>query len=98
MNWPSLDLHFRHSLACAAAAAGFLALPFLARSFDLGTLEGKPVIGRNVNGQLEVFKVDAKGELRHRWQKASDGDWSAWSRLSGGCLPGIAVTTNRAGE
>jgi ligand-binding sensor domain-containing protein/signal transduction histidine kinase len=62
------------------------------------TLVGKPVIGINANGRLEVFSVNAAGELRHRWQKASNGDWSSWSRLGDGCLPGIAIGTNRAGE
>jgi ligand-binding sensor domain-containing protein/signal transduction histidine kinase len=61
------------------------------------SLEGKPVVGRNANGLLEIFEVDQRGELRHRWQKPASGDWSAWSTLGKSALPGIAVATNAAG-
>ena len=47
---------------------------------------GQPVVGRNADGHLEVFRVDADGELRHRWQKFSNGSWSAWSSLLGSLL------------
>ncbi len=61
------------------------------------SLAGKPVVGRNADGQLEVFDVDQHGELRHRWQKPSSGDWSAWSSLGKSVLPGIAIVTNAGG-
>lgn len=54
-------------------------------------LIGKPVVGKNIEGHLEVFRVDGDGQLRHRWQKQSNGDWSAWSSLGGSFLPGIAI-------
>ena len=63
-----------------------------------GTLLGNPVLGRNADGYLEVFQVDNEGVLRHRWQKKSNGDWSAWSTLGANFLPGIAVANNTAGE
>lgn len=59
---------------------------------------GKPVIGKNADGSLEVFAVNAQGELRHRWQKESNGDWSSWSHLGAGFLPGIAVANDAAGR
>src|SRR3954469_12693572 len=61
-------------------------------------LAGKPVVGKNADGQLEVFKIDADGELRHRWQKESNGDWSSWSSLGGSLLPGMAIATNTSGQ
>lgn len=52
---------------------------------------GKPVLDRNANGVLEVFQVTTGGQLRHRWQKPSNGDWSSWSSLGSGVSPGIAT-------
>ena len=61
-------------------------------------LVGAPVAARNADGHLEVFKVDADGQVRHRWQKLSNGDWSAWSSLGGSFAPGIAVVSNAAAQ
>src|SRR3954471_20655872 len=61
-------------------------------------LAGKPVVGRNANGQLEVFMVGRDGVLRHRRQNPSDGDWSPWLSLGGDVLPGIAVANDTVGE
>lgn len=61
-------------------------------------LIGKPVVGKNIEGHLEVFRVDAEHQLRHRWQKQSNGDWSAWSRLEGSFLPGIATANMFDGQ
>src|SRR5689334_18748555 len=57
-------------------------------------LAGKPVVGRNADGQLEVFAVGHDGLLRHRRQNPANGDWSAWLSLGGSVLPGIAVANN----
>jgi hypothetical protein len=44
-------------------------------------LPGKPVVGKNADGQLEIFRVDANGELRHhraeqQWDLAQfAGQW-----------------------
>jgi len=54
--------------------------------------------GENPDGQLDVFRVDANGELRHRWRKQSDGDWSSWSSLDGSYLPDIAVANDATGR
>jgi ligand-binding sensor domain-containing protein/signal transduction histidine kinase len=79
-------------------ALGLFLIPSLARAGAMDvSLLGKPVVGQNADGHQEVFKVDADGELRHRWQKLSDGSWSAWSSLGGNLAPGIAVATNREG-
>ena len=59
---------------------------------------GKPVVGRNADGQLEVFRVDASGELRHRRRRQSSGDWSSWLSLAGSFLQDIAVTSDAAGR
>ena len=61
-------------------------------------LTGKPVVGRNADGHLEVFTVNPAGELRHRWQKPSNGDWAPWCSLGADCLPGIAVVSDVAGR
>jgi ligand-binding sensor domain-containing protein/signal transduction histidine kinase len=58
----------------------------------------KPVIGKNADGHLEVFRVRADGEIQHRWEKPASGDWSSWSGLGAPFLPGIAVTTNGQGQ
>lgn len=71
----------------------FAAAP--AEPLSENALAGKPVVGRNANGVLEVFQVTADGQLRHRWQKPSNGDWSSWSSLGAGISPGIAIA-NRA--
>jgi Histidine kinase-, DNA gyrase B-, and HSP90-like ATPase len=56
------------------------------------------VLGKNADGYLEVFKVEADGALLHRWQKRASGDWSSWASLGGAVLPGIAVVTNADGR
>src|ERR1035441_6641256 len=52
---------------------------------------GQLVVGHNTDGRLEIFRVAPDGELRHRWQKASNGEWSSWSGLGGSLAPGIAA-------
>lgn len=93
MSWALDTRRFRYGLAGALL---FLSLsPF---RNGLGAqpyfLVGKPVVGKNADGYLEVFKVEPDGELRHSWQKASNGDWSSWSSLGGPFQPGIAVLPN----
>jgi ligand-binding sensor domain-containing protein/signal transduction histidine kinase len=86
--------------ACIAIVAGLLAQASLAANAGAedNALWGKPVVGRNADGQLEVFRIDTDGELRHRWQKEGNGDWSAWSSLGGSFFPGMAIITNTNGE
>ncbi len=57
-----------------------------------------PVVGKDAFGQLVVFKLDDAGQLWHRWRKASNGAWSAWSDLGGSLLPGIAIIQSTNGE
>jgi hypothetical protein len=61
-------------------------------------LTGPPAVASDADGRLELFKVDADGELRYRWQRQPNGDWSAQSSLGGSLLPGLAATTNADGE
>ena len=55
-------------------------------------------VDRDADGCLELFKIDADGVLRYRWQRQPGGDWSGWFSLSGSWLPGLAVATNADGE
>jgi ligand-binding sensor domain-containing protein/signal transduction histidine kinase len=63
-----------------------------------GLQYGLPIAARNADGQVEVFRVDADGQLQHRWQRASNGDWSSWSTLGGKFLPEVVLVQNAAGE
>jgi hypothetical protein len=81
-----------NAIICAGwAIVGLLLYSAAVRATENDSLIGKPVIGRNADGHLEVFKVDEDGELRHRWQKLSNGDWSAWSSLGGKFLPSRVI-------
>ena len=89
----------RLSLPRLSLAVCIMLLPFaLLADPDYARFFGKPVVGKNADGHIEIFKVDADGELRHRWQKLSNGSWSAWSGLGGSVFPGIAIATNAQGE
>ncbi|MEY2429741.1 MAG: hypothetical protein QOJ40_2626, partial [Verrucomicrobiota bacterium] len=81
----------------ALVIGGLISLRLLASGQE-NPLSDKPVVGKNADGYLEVFKVDSEGVLRHRWQRTSDGDWAAWSTLGSSFLPGIAVASNIEGE
>lgn len=54
--------------------------------------------GTNADGRLELFEVAANGALRHRWQRESLHDWSAWSSLGGSFQPGAAVANDAMGR
>ncbi len=82
-------------LSSRVLAVGLVVIPLLAGAGGADdSLMGKPVVGKNADGHLEVFKVDADGELLHRWQKLSDGKWSGWCSLGGSLLAGVALATN----
>ncbi len=74
----------------------FLAAPlsYGASGFVLANLAA----ANNADGRLEVFSINPKGELRHRWQRESTHDWSSWSSLGGTFLPGLAVANDAAGR
>ena len=65
---------------------------------DASAGPGPLVIGQNADGRLEVFRINAAGELRHRWQKEFNGDWSPWSTLGGTFYRGIAVANEADGS
>jgi hypothetical protein len=48
---------------------------------------GRPVVGRNEDGRLEVFVCNAEGQVEHNWQREANGDWVAsagrWPTLQG---------------
>src|SRR6185437_12797450 len=100
-----LMIHFRsRCLACICAVMSIagasvrLVAAEAPESAGSSSLAGKPVLGRNANGVLEVFQVTAGGQLRHRWQKPSNGDWSSWSTLGSGISPGIAIASRADGR
>jgi ligand-binding sensor domain-containing protein/signal transduction histidine kinase len=81
-----------------ALAFGLAAAPLaLFAGNGSSTLADKPVVGKNADGHIEVFKVDPAGELFHRWQKVSDGSWSRWVSLGRGIQPGVALSSNADG-
>lgn len=58
-------------------------------------------VATNADGRLELFEVDGDGGLRHRWQRESLHDWSAWSGLGGPggpFLPGFAAVNDSSGR
>ena len=85
-----------NTLAVVALMLAFLSPILFAQDFQ--DLAGKPVVGKNTDGQLELFEVDGSGQLRQRYQKKSNGDWSAWATLGGSFLPGIAVGNDADGR
>lgn len=65
---------------------------------DLGNPPpGRPVAALDADGNIEVFKVDADGEVRHRWRKTINGDWSNWATLGGTFDPGLSVIRDKDG-
>jgi ligand-binding sensor domain-containing protein/signal transduction histidine kinase len=64
---------------------------------DASAGPGPLVVGQNADGRLEIFRINAVGELRHRWQKDAVGDWSQWSLLGGTFFRGIAVVNDANG-
>ncbi|MGH7941961.1 MAG: hypothetical protein ACREFR_12920, partial [Limisphaerales bacterium] len=54
-----------------------LSVAFFAHASD-DFLSARPILGRDADGQLEVFRLDANGRLWHRWRKPSNGAWSVW--------------------
>jgi ligand-binding sensor domain-containing protein/signal transduction histidine kinase len=97
-----MDCRFQSSVArglLSGTAALFFGLVLLAKAGAADDLPAwRPFAGQRADGQLEVFTVDDRGELRHRWQKPSTGDWSAWSSLGGAILPSIAVINDAEGR
>jgi hypothetical protein len=48
------------------------------------TIRGDPVIGKNSDGRLEVFAINAaNNQLYHKWQTSagSSNSWSAWENI-----------------
>src|ERR1039457_4157803 len=99
MNWHFPSGHFERRAALRVIVAGLLALRgAIAAGAEEESAAGRPVVGKNADGYLEVFKVETDGELLHRWQKRASGDWSSWVSLSGAVQPGIAVVANVDGR
>lgn len=61
-------------------------------------LTGDPVVVEDSENCLEAFRVDADGELYHKWQREPGGDWSAWASLGGWLLPDVAVALDADGH
>ncbi len=73
---------------------------FMAASANAADGSAAPTVfvGKQADGQLEVFKLGPEGGLYHRWRKSSDGAWSSWSSLGGSLVPGVAIITNAEGQ
>jgi Astacin (Peptidase family M12A) len=54
-----------------------------------GYLRSIPVVGRNLDGRLELLAVGWDNQLYHKWQD-SNGNWSDWANR-GGQIAGIPV-------
>lgn len=55
-------------------------------------------IGRNLNGQLVVFRVSEEGDLRHRCRNTVDGAWSPWHSFGGSVRPEVAIVNDADGR
>ena len=73
----------------------------LERLFDVAGV-AQVVVGRNTDGRLEVFALDAAmGLIWHNWQNSPSGsqDWHGWEQLGGAVgLGQIAVSSNADGR
>src|SRR5664279_1936295 len=99
MKWHLPGLHLGQLATSGVVVAGLLgAAGGNAVGAEQELPAGRPALGKNADGYLEVFKVEAEGEVLHRWQKRASGDWSSWASLGGAVLPGIAVVTNADGR
>ena len=57
------------------------------------------VAGRDADGRLEVFALDALSrEVRHLWQTNLLGGWSDWGSLGHGPAAGLASAANADGR
>ena len=66
-------------------------------------LQGKPAVGRNSDGRLEVFALGSDGNLYHIYQCGTicTGSWSNWGSLGGSSAAikgNVAVGTNKDGR
>jgi ligand-binding sensor domain-containing protein/signal transduction histidine kinase len=59
---------------------------------------GQPYVGKDADGQLEVFRLNADGAVCHRWRKPLNGQWSPWSSLGGCFSPGMVAASDAAGQ
>jgi ligand-binding sensor domain-containing protein/signal transduction histidine kinase len=87
----------RARLLFAVLTAGCLVLTTTSRAAT-NSWTANLAVGTNIDGRLEVFDIGGNGDLRHRWQRESLHDWSAWSVLGGSFLPGVAVVNDAAGR
>ncbi len=55
-------------------------------------------VAHDADGRLELFQIDFSGELRHRWQRENNGDWSPWSILGGSSLQYVAAGIDADGK
>lgn len=88
----------RSRLAFVLACLGICEVSTVVAQEIRETMTGNPVVVQNADGSLEVFRVDAEGELYHKWQKEPGGDWSAWASLGGWLMPDIAVARESDGR
>jgi ligand-binding sensor domain-containing protein/signal transduction histidine kinase len=88
----------RYRVAVLMVWLGFLQITILPAEEIREALTGNPVVAQNSDGRLEVFRVDAEGELYHKWQKEAGGDWSPWVSLGGWLMQDISVARESDGR
>lgn len=86
--------------SCALVFLSFCSVALAATDASASTnfAGSRLAVAKNADGRIEVFKINADGELHHKWQRTPGGNWSPWSSLGGSFLPGIVVTTNSDGR
>jgi ligand-binding sensor domain-containing protein/signal transduction histidine kinase len=101
MSVCSLRNRRRSFQTAMAGMAGFLGFLIAATGQPLPDSDGvnpSLSIGKNADGQLELFTVDSRGHLCHRSLKKANGQWSPWSSLGGALFSGVAVANNASAE
>jgi hypothetical protein len=48
-----------------------------------GPATSDPTLARNADGRLEAFARGQNGHVHHKWQNTPNGDWAAWTELTG---------------
>src|SRR5579859_5992676 len=86
----------RRLAVLAATGVAVLSSPGFASASENAPPD-RPVVGRAADGQLEIFRLDDKGRLLHRWRRAGNGEWSFWSNLGGSLSTGLVVANNAGG-
>ncbi len=99
INHPPFPTLYRMVALLGLVAAGMFAAGLEARgAVGDEVAMGSPVVIPNAQGELEIFRVDNRGEMYHKCQKKDSGDWSPWVSLGGWLFPEIALVMEPDGR